>query len=68
MDRKLRDYFAAGVRQVWYVYPDAREVRVYASPEQFTTVGQHEILNGGDVLPGFSLDLQRLFLDPGQPG
>jgi len=32
MDRKLLDYFAAGVRLVWYVYPATREVHIYASP------------------------------------
>jgi Uma2 family endonuclease len=68
MERKLTDYFTAGVRQVWYVYPDAREVRVYTSPENFSTLGRQEILSGGDVLPGFNLDLQKLFGTPGQAG
>ncbi len=64
MDRKLADYFAAAVRQVWYVYPDAREVHVYTSPEQFTVLGEQDTLTGGDVLPDFSLNLQQFFAEP----
>ena len=42
MEHKLLDYFTAGVRLVWYVYPAAREVHVYrrrevASPERTET-------------------------------
>ncbi|NLF06544.1 MAG: Uma2 family endonuclease, partial [Pirellulaceae bacterium] len=65
MERKLRDYFAAGTRLVWYVYHEPkREVRVYASPEEYTTVGENETLDGGAVLPGFQLPLAELFAEP----
>ena len=33
MDEKLRDYFSAGARLVWYVYPKLRQVEVFTSPE-----------------------------------
>jgi len=61
MDRKLRDYFAGGVRLVWYVDPAARDVRVYESPDAFTTVTGDQTLTGGAVLPGFELPLSELF-------
>lgn len=65
MDRKLRDYFAAGVRLVWYVYhTPRREVRVYVKPEEFSVVREGEMLDGGDVLPGFRLALADLFAEP----
>jgi len=66
MDRKLHDYFAAGVRQVWYVYPASRQLRVYATPEQHTVLNDQQTLDGGQVLPGFRLELQRFFAEPGQ--
>lgn len=66
MERKLLDYFAAGVRLVWYVYPATREVRVYASPEKYVTLGVQDALDGGDVLPGFQLPLATLFAQPGE--
>ena len=68
MDRKLADYFASGVRLVWYVYPATHEVRVYASPDQCITLGVQDALDGGDVLPGFQLPLATLFAPPGANG
>jgi Uma2 family endonuclease len=61
MDRKLRDYFSAGVRLVWYVDPAARNVRVYTAADKVEVLDQSRSLNGGDVLPGFSLPVQELF-------
>jgi len=68
MERKLSDYFGAGVRLVWYVYPATREVRVYTSPDKYVTLGVQDALDGGDVLPGFRLPLATFFAQPGQPG
>ncbi len=66
MERKLSDYFAASVRQVWYVYPDRREIRVYAAPDEHALLTRQQTLDGGHLLPGFSLELQPFFADPGQ--
>jgi Uma2 family endonuclease len=68
MDRKLTDYFTAGVRLVWYVYPATSEVRVYTAPDVFTTLTSQETLDGGDVLPGFQLSLKTFFAQPGETG
>lgn len=61
MQRKLRDYFRAGVRLVWYLDPRARTMEVYTSPEQCTVVGEGDVILGGDVLPGFRMPLRELF-------
>ncbi len=66
MERKLLDYFAAGVRLVWYIYPTAREARVYVAPDKYSTLGAQDALDGGDVLLGFRLPLQTLFAQPGE--
>ena len=55
MDDKLRDYFDAGVRLVWYVYPSSREVKVYTSPDNLTLLNEQQTLDGRDVLTGFQL-------------
>ncbi len=65
MQRKLVDYFAADVRQIWYVYPITREVRVYRTPDHYAALSEAETLEGGPVLPGFRLDLRGFFADPG---
>ncbi len=66
MDRKLADYFAAAVRQVWYVYPDRREIRLYLARDKHTILTERQTLDGGDLLPGFQLDLRQFFADPGE--
>jgi Uma2 family endonuclease len=66
MERKLRDYFFAGVQLVWYVDPDRRVVRVFTAPDQSTRVNERQTLDGGDVLPGFRLPVRRLFTQVGR--
>jgi Uma2 family endonuclease len=65
MARKRREYFRAGTRLVWQVYPDRKEVEVYTSPARFRTLGLADTLDGGGPLPGFRLPLADLFADRG---
>jgi Uma2 family endonuclease len=64
MSRKLWEYFAAGVRLVWLVDPRKRTVRVHTSVEQSVVLKEGQSLDGGDVLPGFTLSLKELFEEP----
>ena len=61
MERKLDEYFEAGVRLVWYVDPKARTVRVYTVRDDFRTLTTDDQLDGGDVLPGFRLAIAEWF-------
>jgi Uma2 family endonuclease len=61
MERKLKEYFLAGVRLVWLVDPDKRTVQVATAPDCSVTLREGDVLDGGDVLPGFSLALRDLF-------
>jgi len=61
MKRKLQEYFKAGVLIVWYVDPKNRTSKVYSSPRKGKLIQEHEALEGGSVLPGFSLPLRKLF-------
>ena len=61
MQRKLRDYFAAGVRLVWYIDPRTRSAKSYTAEDQFVEVSDAGALSGGDVLPGFEIQLRELF-------
>jgi Uma2 family endonuclease len=60
---KLDEYFAAGVRRVWVVYPSKRLVYVYASPKSNLILGLGDALDGEDVLPGLRLPVADLFED-----
>jgi Uma2 family endonuclease len=66
LDRKRREYFQGGARLVWQVSPERRTVRVYTSVTDFTELGDNDTLDGGDVLPGFSLSIRRWFERAGQ--
>jgi Uma2 family endonuclease len=61
MARKRKEYFAAGVLLVWEVDPESRTVTVYTGPDQFTELTESDTLDGGAVLPGFTLPLRQLF-------
>jgi Uma2 family endonuclease len=61
MDLKLKEYFAAGVKAVWYVEPDLRSVRVFTAADKHDDIAPDGVLRGGDVLPGFELSLTKLF-------
>ena len=61
MDFKREQYFESGVRLVWYVYPDTRTVQVYTVSDESTRLAVDDSLNGGEVVPGFSLSIQKWF-------
>jgi Uma2 family endonuclease len=64
MNRKLKDYFAAQVRQLWYVYPDTKSVFVYKGTQEPVAFSGEAVLDGGELLPGFQLSLKQLFAQP----
>jgi Uma2 family endonuclease len=66
MDRKRAEYFAGGSHLVWQVYPPSRRVRVYTSVDAFVELTDEETLDGGAVLPGFTLSIRRWFERAGQ--
>ena len=67
MAEKLHEYFEKGVRLVWYVRPRSRVVDVYTAPDRFTRLTASMRLDGGDVLPGFSVLVGELFELPKRP-
>ena len=64
MREKAAYYLANGSRIVWLVYPQKRVVEVYRSDADFELFLEHDLLTGGDLLPGFSLPVADIFVDP----
>jgi Uma2 family endonuclease len=59
--RKLKQYFAAGVKEVWLLDPDVREIEIWKGaslPDPILSSG--DVLTS-DLLPGFELPLEELF-------
>jgi Uma2 family endonuclease len=57
----MREYFAAGVQQVWFVTIEDQQVTIYDSPTKIRVVSTHEDLTSEDLLPGFKCRVADLF-------
>jgi Uma2 family endonuclease len=60
---KARSWLDGGVRLVWLVWPESREVEIYepGQDQPVRVLRKGERLDGGDVLPGFTLELAQLW-------
>jgi Uma2 family endonuclease len=63
MTNKRDDYFNAGCKLVWEVDRRSRTVTVYTSAEHSTCLHEMDTLDGGTVLPGFTLPVKQLFTE-----
>jgi Uma2 family endonuclease len=58
---KIGEYLAAAARLVWIADPDTATVTVYRIAGPPTVLNRGDVLDGDEVLPGFTLSLARLF-------
>jgi Uma2 family endonuclease len=59
--RKIDEYFANGCRMAWLILPEDESITVRTASGASSTLVKGETLDGGDVLPGFSLAVEKLF-------
>lgn len=64
IENKLRDYFAAGVQVVWYIYPTLQAVRVFRSFGESTLVKRTAICSAAPVIAEFQIPAEELFRTP----
>lgn len=65
IERKREDFFASGTRLMWVVEPELRTVEVFTSPADRELLREGDTLTGGDVLPGFALQIREWFESAG---
>jgi len=58
---KVQDFLRAGTRQVWVLWPDRRSVSVYLPNADTRELGPDAQLDGGELLPDFSVRVGDLF-------
>ena len=58
---KVTMYLQAGVRLVWLVDPATLTVTIFRQDAAPKMVGEGDTLDGGDVLPGFSVPIAEIF-------
>lgn len=59
--RKAAQYMERGVRLVWVLDAKAETVTVYRPEASPLILRRHARLDGGDVVPGFQCDVERIF-------
>jgi Uma2 family endonuclease len=64
IDRKRRELFAAGTRLMWIMNPRKKTVEVWTDVETCRALTEDGVLDGGDVLPGFSMPARDWFEGP----
>ena len=63
MRQKLKEYFGSGSRLVWLIYPNRRTVEVFEQLQDQPTrvLTEADVLDGGAVLPGFTVAVSEIF-------
>ena len=57
-------YLKMGVETIWIPDPFKREVQVVRKSQTTVSLGDWQILEGGQALPGFSLAVKTIFAQP----
>ncbi len=64
MTQRVREFLKAGVRLVWVIDPEARDVTVYRPGQDDYVVAAGQELMGDDVLPDFRCLVDEFFFSP----
>jgi Uma2 family endonuclease len=59
--RKLKQYFEAGVKEVWLIDPEVKEIEVWTGPSLPTQALTGNAVLESSLLPAFALPLEELF-------
>ena len=61
LQKKIRQYLAAGTHTIWVVYPETREVHVFEADGTVRRLTPAHSLEAPNLLPGFSHRIASLF-------
>ncbi len=61
IDRTLRELFAVGCKLAWIINPKTRSAKSYTSAKRSREIDETALLDGGKVLPGFTIPLVNVF-------
>jgi len=62
LQMKMQEYMDNGARLGWLINPQDRQVEIYRQGQPVEVLQAPLTLSGEDVLPGFGLNLQRIFV------
>ncbi|MFT3766657.1 MAG: Uma2 family endonuclease [Minicystis sp.] len=61
LTKKALEYLAAGAKMVWVVDVEPQRVVLFTPPDRVRILGVDDVLEGGDVLPGFRCKVAEMF-------
>ncbi len=61
LEAKMQEYIENGARLGWLLDPQTPQVKIYRPGQPIETISSPATLSGEDVLPGFVLDVNRVF-------
>ncbi len=59
---KTAEWVEAGTREVWVVSPKTRTITIHAPDRAPVTLDETQTIEGGTVLPGFTMPVADAFL------
>ena len=61
IEEKLTEYFKAGVKVVWNIYPETKLIYVYTSRKIVKICMEDDVCSAAPVLPGFEIMVSAIF-------
>lgn len=61
VEEKVQEFLNAGARAVWVVDPRRHTITVYRSSMDITILTENDLLDGGDIIPGFNCRVAEVF-------
>jgi Uma2 family endonuclease len=62
LQAKMQEYLDSGLQLGWLINPQEKQVEIYRLNRAIEVLQQPETLSGEDVLPGFLLRLQKIWI------
>lgn len=61
LEKKVRQYFAAGTHTAWVIHVRRRQARIFGPSGAVTEVGKEGFLEAQEILPGIRIALRSIF-------
>lgn len=62
VNKKIHEYFAAGVKVVWHIFPELDEVYVYTAPDEVTICRGNRVCSAKPALDNFEISAAEIFV------
>ena len=61
VEKKILEYFAAGIKVIWVIYPLIKQVKVYTSPKAATINYEDDICSATPVMEDMKMSVNEMF-------